>query len=179
MRPPAIAEDPDPPLLYLLAEAAAWCLPRARPRDAANCFRTPLLRPPALAEAGPSAVDTLIRARRLRLPHPLPLRPLPAGRILAYLPDLGPPDPDLVRLSRGFFDAAGSPPWDTWLAALDHPPTTQATATYEVWSYVPIPFLGLVTRTLQKVPVPCLRWWEGDPAAWPDQYPSDLPDGAR
>ncbi len=179
MRPPAFAEDPEPPLLYLLAEAAAWCLPRARLMDAAHCLRTPLLRPPAFPDAGPSAVDALVRARRQRVPHPLPLRPLPAGRILAYLSQAAPPDVALVDHSRGYFDSAGSPPWDTWLAVLEQQPPHTSPATYEVLSFVPVAFLGLVTRTLARVPVPCLALWEGDPTTWPDLYPGDLPGDAR
>ncbi len=167
------AATPEPPLLYLLAEAAAWCLPRTRRADPAGCLRSADLQPSESSPVSPEAVRQVALARRELLPHPLPLRPLPVGRLLCCRPTEISEAEALVEASEGYFTRRGEPPWDTWIAVVPLPDPDSGRGPF-LLAYVPQQLQRLVAKALTKAPQAGLEWWAGDPTQWPDEYPEDI-----
>ncbi|MGF1503700.1 MAG: hypothetical protein ACFB51_00970 [Anaerolineae bacterium] len=120
-----------------LAEAVAWCAPRADPADAVGCLRTPALNPGMWS---PENFTRLIRRRRRRLRGtPLPALEALPGALLLYIDGSNPLEGAVESESGGYL-AGDQPPWDTAVYWLSYG--------HELLCWVPAPFVETVRSSL-------------------------------
>lgn len=139
-----------------LAEAIAWCAPRASTSDPENNLRSPLLRPDSVdLDGGFSERQACVagvveeRARLLRAEGRAPeslANDLAGGRLLLFAPDETLSDGAAYYGSRGFFDSGNTgnvPPWDAWVLYVEDEPSTWEASEDGIawrrgrWSYEP------------------------------------------
>jgi hypothetical protein len=174
-----------------LAETIAWCSTRADPANPRESLRDPWLRPPQLSgfegnDARRAAVTELVRRRAKHLYHPYggfrfpldaPATDLAGGRLLIYFPDENLFDGAAELSSKGFFDVANEPAWDTWVWFCSRDGADWQPAPVGGWSYplgdskgagydgflvawIPPAFLELVGWGIRVNPEACIVWAE-------------------
>ena len=57
--------------------------------------------------------------------------------------------------SRGYFDVNNTPPWDTWVAFIHYPNSSEQS--YLV-AWVPPEFIELAHAGIQVIPEECVKW---------------------
>lgn len=145
-----------------LAQAIAWCEPRAEISDPAACLRSTTLRPPMLDDRR-FAVSSLVDHRpavdaAVRAATPVRGREdLRDGRLLVYFPDEQLADGAAEEESKGFFDTFNTPPWDTWVALYGDDQHDRAFSVYLV-SWVPPALVDLATAGIRVNPEECIVW---------------------
>jgi hypothetical protein len=143
-----------------LAEAIAWCSPRANPADPLGSLRSVSLKPWILEANRQSTVRSVIssRSRHLRdVPGPGGVDALAGGRPLVYFPDLQLADGAAEQATMGFFDVDNTPPWDTWVALLRGNALGPSIADQLV-CWIPPSFISLVERGIGVNPEGCIDW---------------------
>ena len=143
-----------------LAEAIAWCHPRASVGDPAGSLRSEQLRPRMLEVDRAAAVRWVADARQMSLRlagqvHESSDRGV--GRLLAYLPDMDLADGAAELESKGFFDINNTPPWDTWIALFRDPAGDISSASLLV-CWVPDSLVDLADRGIRVNPEECILW---------------------
>lgn len=143
-----------------LAETLAWCRPRLDPRDAMRCFRSEQLRPSRNvvhecrldAEVEDVVADVVARrhlmirdAGRADIGHCLPEVD---DRLFVFRPQDSLFHASSPPMSQGYIDDDEIAPWDTWITALDG----------HVLTWVPSPFVPLVSDAILVNPEECIRW---------------------
>ena len=109
-----------------LAEAIAWCEPRADPADPGGSLRYDQFRPSVMGVSRADTVRQLLarratwleRGRRRAAETATQVGsadPLDGGRLLVYYPDEQLADGAAEVESGGFFDIENVPAWDTWV----------------------------------------------------------------
>jgi hypothetical protein len=102
-------------------------------------------------------LDTVREALHHRYPTPKPIVPagdLRGGRLLIYFPDQELADGAAEVESRGFLDVNNAPPWDTWVAFIQHEKSAQS----HLISWVPPEFLPLADAGIRVNPEECILW---------------------
>jgi len=152
-------------LTLCLAEAIAWCAPRADADEPERCLRSRELRPPLLWNRRDSAVASLVQQRSARLgrPRPAEARDLAGGRLLVHLPDDDLACGAAEGESRGFFDVFNTPPWDTWVAF-----GSGARGAVLV-SWVPPCLVAAADAGIWANPEQCIVWLDREPELF-DQH---------
>jgi len=85
---------------------------------------------------------------------------LGGGKLLVYGPDEELSDGAAEEETKGFFDVANCPPWDTWVAFIEElHPAPGGRIAYLI-SWVPPQFLESVSRGIYVNPEQCIRWLE-------------------
>ena len=112
------------------------------------------LRPHPLEDGRKAVVESVDRARYIALRHPAKCRAadLAGGRLLVYEPDINLAHGLEESETRGYVDVDNTPPWDTWIDYVH-----EANANY-LRSWVPGPFLELVSGGIAVNPEECIRW---------------------
>ncbi|HEX2076924.1 MAG TPA: hypothetical protein VHG08_04420 [Longimicrobium sp.] len=141
-----------------VAQAAAWCGPRADLADPRSCLRTPSLAPRILSPDYFSAVDSVLVNRREVLGQPFGWPRSGEGRLMVYFPDADLCDGAAELETGGWFDVYNTPPWDTWAGFFqDDRPGSDAYARYLV-AWVPPAFVEIVGRGIYVNPEQCIAW---------------------
>jgi hypothetical protein len=146
-----------------LADAVAWCVPRASETAPGTSLRTPRLHPRPLSADRATVVGEICHSRR-RAPRrsesspPTTLPDLAAGRLLAYFPDADLSDGMAELETGGFFDVFNAPPWDTWVAFFEDPDERDLSYRAYLVAYVPPTLLNLVERGIYVNPEECIAW---------------------
>jgi hypothetical protein len=154
----------DPWFELALAQAIAWCTPRADVNDPANSLRSPSLRPKVLGEDAVSGVvtnrgysDPAVEAAT-EVQSAADLR---GGRLLVSFPDEELADGAAEAESDGFFDGYDAPPWDTWVALLERDSDRIGDFSGpHLVSWVPPTFLDLAAAGMEVSSVPHIKWLE-------------------
>jgi len=149
-----------------LAEAIAWCNPRASSHDPKNCLRNGSWLPSYFSEDRINLVNSVVAARRYCLPEQqiTPVRftdDLKGGKLLVYFPDAELSDGAAEVASRGFFDVHNAPAWDTWVGLFEDD-VRGPDLSYKTYliSYVPEPLVKLVNDGVEVNPEECIMWLE-------------------
>jgi hypothetical protein len=157
-----------------LAQAIAWCAPRADVDDPAGSLRSSQLRPPMLLDRR-LGVWILVDVRNsysdteTNVAQPVQsAEDLQGGRLLVYFPDEDLSDGVAEAESGGFFDGYNAPPWDTWVALLGDDYGGPKIALLgddldsrpHLVSWVPPSFLGLAAAGIRANAEECVRWLE-------------------
>lgn len=79
---------------------------------------------------------------------------LHGGRLLIYFPDLELADGAAELESRGFLDVNNAPPWDTWVAFIQHGQSNWS----HLISWVPREFVPLADAGIRVNPEECILW---------------------
>lgn len=124
-------------ILHSLADAIAWCTPRADLACPDTSLRSEELCPVpdtspsvnnehdrsavprvqhALIGSGIEIVDIVTDLRRTKVGDIAPLASMIPGRSLAYAPDDDESSGGAQVGSEGYFDVSAVPPWDTWVS---------------------------------------------------------------
>ncbi len=155
-----------------LAQAANWSEQRCQISNPPFCLRSELLRPSLVLgenfpryswdyKANPLAeVEALVnkRAELMRAEHhtQTSARPSSTGRLLLYYPHETLSDGAAWQITSGYFDEWNMPPWDTWIWY------GQMTGGDYLLSWVPEPFVELVSAGIWANPEECIRWLRPD-----------------
>src|SRR5262245_39388847 len=177
---PDLSESLDP-FWKSLEEAVAWCAPRADPREARDCLRSPKLRPRILQPSYTAGVADLVQNREFALGRKftVPKGAVATGRLLVYGPDEELSDGAAEVETKGFFDAANCPPWDTWVALVEEPhPSPNGRIAYLI-SWVPPVFVESVGRGIWVNPEQCIRWLEDCTDAFAKYLSQEVSERAR
>ena len=153
----------DKPFELRLAEAIAWCSPRAKLAEPANSLRSDRLRPPVLETDRASTVGHVLESRAATDPDVRAASPVRApgdlgsGRLLLYFPDESLADGAAEGATQGFFDVDNVPPWDTWVGVFRDQTADISFVDYLV-SWVPREFVASVDRGIEVNPEACICW---------------------
>lgn len=145
-----------------LAEAIAWCLPRASVRDPRHSLRSAELFPDLLAPDRASVVRQLCQARHIKLSNSRLERvrtseDLMGGRLLVYFPERNLADGAAELESRGFFDGNNIPAWETWVGLFQSDSQDPSQKVYLV-AYVPPALLEIAGIGIEANPELCINW---------------------
>jgi hypothetical protein len=163
LRPDVLAQ-----LEARLATTRRWCALRPADLPVSRRLRTPILEPdledePSLA-ALEAALHELAERRRAQLEQiewaagVTPPRP---GRLLVCEVNMGLGDGLAEAGSRGFFDAADLPPWDTWLVAYGKTRPSEPDQPLEsLITWVPEPLAELAAAGIAAHRSACLHFVE-------------------
>ena len=149
-----------------LAQAIAWCQPRADAAAASTSLRSERFRPRIL-EIDRAAVVRDVAHSRSYDPVARAAVPVSAtedllgGKLLVYFPDMELADGAAEAETMGFFDVNDAPPWDTWVALFsDLEPIGEADRAVYLVSWVPATLTSLVQRGLDVSMTECIAWLE-------------------
>lgn len=148
------------PLLDSIAQAAAWCAPRADMADPRGCLRTPALMPPLLYADSFFSVRTVVTARRYQMGQAFGWERAGRGRLMVNFPDADLCDGAAELETGGWFDGFNAPPWDTWVGYFqDDHPADSSYGTY-LLAWVPPACEEMVGRGIHVNPEQCIAWLE-------------------
>lgn len=155
-----------------LVQAADWSEQRCQISDPSFCLRSEPLRPSLVLgedfpryswdyKANPLAeVETLVNKRTelMRAHHhtQADTNPSSTGRLLLYYPHETLSDGAAWQITSGYFDDWNMPPWDTWIWY------GQMTGGEYLLSWVPGPFVELVSAGIWANPEECIQWLRPD-----------------
>lgn len=142
------------PFWTSLSTTITWCLSRIDAGAPATCLRSSGSRPRLFTTGH---LDTVREALQHRYPAPqrlIPAGDLRGGRLLVYFPDQELADGAAEVESRGFLDVNNAPPWDTWVAFIQHVGSGQS----HLISWVPREFLALADAGIRVNPEECILW---------------------
>ena len=145
-----------PSLTAIVAEAAAWCLPRLSD-DLRHCWRSEDLRPKYLEPSRADLVGNVVRRRRSYVQAPL-LPVDPPGRLLAYFPDAELSDGAAEFESHGFFDVFNEPPWDCWVGWFEASSARDESYRAFLLAWIPDRLVTMATRAIHVNPEECIQW---------------------
>jgi len=172
---PDLKKEPLDTLWRRLAETVAWCAPRADVSAPETSLRDPRLRPRIMQPSYAATVKDVAINRQLALGSRLaPSEDLAGGRILVYGPDEELSDGMAEQETRGYFDVANCPPWDTWLAMAEFGKAGAGRSAH-LFSWVPAGFIELVTFGIEVNPEACILWLED----WREPAPSAIISALR
>ncbi len=143
-----------------IAEAIAYCVPRAREGDPKHSLRT-LLQPALLSENRDWTVEMVVRSRELstgKVPPIATRASMLGGRLLVYFPDAELADGAAELISNGFFDLHNCPAWDTWLVFDDNRRAKEPSYTKYLLAFVPAELVALVDLGIAVNPEQCIAW---------------------
>jgi hypothetical protein len=150
------------PFALRLAQAVAYCAPRAYAADPLASLRSDQFRPRVLESHRAASVYAIVNLRTVYVPRDLsPVtgsEGLAGGRLLAYFPDAELSDGAAEQETGGFFDVNNAPPWDTWVALFRDDRTTDRSYQEFLVSWVPPGFVALAERGLSVNPESCIVW---------------------
>ena len=153
----------DTPFELRLAQAIAWCTPRATLHDPVGSLRSDSLRPRVLEVDRGAAVYGVLNYRTTdrsayRATAVTSAKDLSGGRLLAYFPDAELSDGAAEQETAGFFDVNNAPPWDTWVALFRDPSAGNTSYSDYLVSWVPRDFVELAARGINVNPESCILW---------------------
>jgi hypothetical protein len=145
-----------------LAQAIAWCGPRASASDPRGLLRTEIFRPPVLV-VDRAAMRFVLHTREDRVPRHLPpvgdAGGLKGGRLLVYYPDADLSDGAAEVESGGFFDLTNTPPWDTWAGLfVDEGARRVSGRGVYLVSWVPPVLIPHAQAGIEVNPEGCIAW---------------------
>jgi hypothetical protein len=146
----------------LLAETAAWCTQRASLKDPKQSLR--ILRREAIdlstlnRDQLRQVADDIFQQSRRWLPSGMETpsnENLAGGRLLIAYPEESVWDGAAEAASRGFFDVADHPAWDTWCY---YGNDFRAEPGFFIVSWVPNNFIDLAQEGIDVNPVDSIQW---------------------
>lgn len=148
------------PLLDQIAQAAAWCGPRADAAHPRSCLRTPSLAPRPLEPGYFAAVGTVLGSRRCRMGQAFVCKKPGRVRLMVYFPDADLSDGAAEVETDGWFDAFNTPPWDTWVGFFQDDRPGDAFRVNYLVAWVPPAMEEIVARGIDVNPEGCIAWLE-------------------
>lgn len=145
-----------------LAQAVAFCAPRADAADPVGSLRHDQLRPRVLESDRAATVHGVVHQREIYVPKDLAPASehsaLARGRLLAYFPDAELSDGAAEQETHGFFDVHNTPPWDTWVALLRDETTADRSYQEFLVCWIPAAFFEAAARGIYVNPERCIAW---------------------